>query len=187
MTLTTYCIYPSTNTGNLLSTFDTYLQASASYVAPENPLDTLLPISFDDVLNGDGDPLDGLKNAASVNARLKTNRCPVLNQNNNNLPQIPGAPQLPQVPDLSFLKAFDIPAPAVAALFGAFGRGLILAAQNYAAQTIQNEFIKLSQGDACIIEIANKVQNGIASAAQVQYLLAQPVVTPVGPGLVLPI
>ena len=192
---TTYPIYPiPIDSNSLLGKFDTYIKGATTYATTQDGKDAAalanslaVPITEDDVFASNGDPIDNLKNASAHNAGLKTKRCPILNMDANNLPSVPGVPPLPPVPDLSFLKAFDVPAPLVALTFGAYGRGLILAAQNYAAKELQTQLIRLSQGDQCVIEIANKIQNGISSAAQVQYLIAQSVVTPVGPGVVLPI
>lgn len=129
------------------------------------------------------DSNDILKDLAGL---IDRNKSTMLNSDAGNLPDVPGNPMSP-TPNLSFLKRFDLPPPGVAILFGAYGRGLILASQNYVAEKIKNELFKIAKGNEYVIEIAEKISSGIKSAAQVQYLLAQPTITPLGVGMVTPI
>ena len=182
--MNTYPIY-NTRSNDKLNNFNMYLtQLNFLDTSTEEELGDLEEL--DDVLNKTGDPLENIKNSNKRNELIKRKKCPILNPEIGNLPNVPNNP-LPPPPDLSFLKSLDLPPALVAALFGAYGRGLILAAQNYAAGKIKNELIKMAQGDECVIEIANKLQVGIQTAAQVMYLISQPVVTPVGPAILLPI
>lgn len=169
----TYPIY-SSNVIGLIGNFNDYL-LELNQNSNQLPEDLGLLESFDDILESNEDPLDTFKSATARNNNRRKAKCPVLNPTVGNLPEVPGVPIMPAIPDLSFLRAFNIPVPAIAALFGAYGRGLLLAAQNYAAEQIKSQLIKISQGDECVIEIATKLQAGIQAAAQVQYLMAQPV------------
>lgn len=181
MTKTVYPTYSSTTSITLIEKLDEYLLSITENLDDANDSDSDIQMrTFDDVLISDGDPINGYDVMTENNFALNKNRCPILN------PQL-NVGNVINVQDLSFVKQFDLPTPAIAALFGAYGRGLLMASQNYIAEKLKTQFIRLSQGDECVIEVATKLQTAIQTAAQVQYLMAQPVITPLGPGTIIPV
>ena len=180
----------------LLTSFDAYLtQASLANISmqafadgpPELPV-----VSVEQVTETSTDILNDIFNLNTTNASARENRCPILDQSNINLPEIPPIPgvcplpPIPQIPNLDFLQQLDVPMPVLAVMFGAVGRAAIKASSEYAANKARDELIKLSQGDQCVIEIANKLQLAMKAASDLQYLIAQPVIIPTGIGSIIP-
>jgi len=98
------------------------------------------------------------------------------------------AQQTPSTTQISrFLSKFDVPIPILVAMFGGYGRVLLKASLVYAAMILKDNLIIASRGNQKIIEVALKLYIAYQMISDLQYLAAQPVVTPTGPGVVTPI
>lgn len=161
---------------DVLVSFNNYLDILYSNprasILREEPINELQ--SLDEIIDTSDDILGDIENLDKLNRDRRKNSCPVLNPKFENLPEIPGNP-IPPLPDLGFLKALDIPIPLIVTMFGGYGRLLLKASTEYAAQQIKDELIGLSRGDECVIQIATKLQIAISTIADLQYLLAQPI------------
>lgn len=169
--------------------FDGYLEqyyqynsGSLKYETPQSqPI-----LSSEDIVLTSSNPLRDFRNIDEKNRQLRQQRCPILNPSRENLPSVPNS-TIPPLPTLGFLKQLDVPIIAMAPMFGGIGKASLKAVAEYAATRARDEIIKLSQGDRCVIEIANKLYISMKSASDLQYLMSQPVLTTAGPGAVLPV
>lgn len=169
--------------------FNTYLDLlSENNMSITKPLNTdpTNILTVEDLISNSTDILSDIQNLGNINKdRLKNHSCPIFNSGiDSNLPTVPGTP-IPPMPDLGFLQDLNIPITAMVAMFGGYGRILLKAGTVYAAHTIKNELINISRGDEHVIEIASKLAIALTTISDLQYLLAQPVVTPAGPGTLL--
>ena len=167
--------------------FNTYLDLlsdmNKSITKPLNTDPTNI-LNVEDLISNSTDILSDIQNLGNINKdRLKNHSCPIFNPGiDSNLPTVS---EIPPIPDLGFLQELNIPITAMVAMFGGYGRVLLKAGTVYAAHTIKNELINMSRGDEHVIEIASKLAIALTTISDLQYLLAQPVVTPAGPGTLL--
>lgn len=87
-------------------------------------------------------------------------------------------PSVASLGSLSFLTKFNVPIGAVIPMFGGFSaRGILKGTLDYKALNMRDRLIQLSKGNPCVIEIANKLYIAMKTAADMNYLVGQPLVT----------